>query len=99
MTKLGWISAILFLVQAAFFGLSISDFNRFAEVGSYAYDTCDSRWGSQSATPDDVQRLNCIDAAGRNIEENRSMARLMWAGLVVGSALTLLGVYKGRRDA
>lgn len=92
MTKLGWISAVLFFVQAFFFAVSISDFSRFAESArSIAYDRCNE--ASSEA------RLACLDVAALAGDEWTLSIYLCWAGLIIGSALTIAGVVKGRRDA
>ena len=91
MTKLGWISAILFATQAAVFGILISDYSRFAEAGSYQFDQC--------FRLEENAKLSCIESVGRNVRENQDMVLYSWIGLALGSALTLFGVWKGRRDA
>lgn len=99
MTRLGWISAILFAVQAIFFGISIADFSRFASVNHELAEECSYRWGQKSQTPDDNQRLNCLSSYWKAEDDNKSKGTYCWIGLALGSLLTLAGVWKGQRDA
>jgi hypothetical protein len=100
MTKLGWISAVLFFVQAGVLGLAINDFNAQAQSnnGMAAYE-CDNRWGAESQTPNQNERLNCLTTYWKLEDDAKSSARYAWIGLAIGSVLTLAGVWKGYRDA
>jgi hypothetical protein len=100
MTKLGWIAAVLFLVQAAVAGMAISDFTRQAEMqNSIANYDCDTRYGALSQTPNENERLTCMTTYWRLADDARSSATYAWIALAVRSALTLAGVWKGYRDA
>jgi hypothetical protein len=86
MTRLGWISAVLFFAQAAIALSAISEFSRQADSSrSMAYE-CGGR-------PDCAVTYSAIHA------EAKSAVTYAWIGLALGSALTLFGVWKGYRDA
>lgn len=100
MTRLGWISAVLFLVQAAIAGSAINEFSSMAQMfrGQAEY-ACDDRWGARSQTPNQNERLNCMTGYWRLEDAEKTNVRYAWIALAFGSALTLFGVYRGYRNA
>lgn len=93
MSRLGWISAVLFFLQAGFFAVSISDFYRFSRSAvSAAYDACEDKRSDRTAY------LECNDEASRAGDDWTIRIYIYLAGFVVLSALTIAGVIKGRRE-
>lgn len=100
MTRLGWISAILFLIQAGLAGSAISQFSGQARMHhELAQYRCDDRWGARSQTPNQNERLNCMTTHWRLEDDAKTSTIYAWIALAIGSALTLFGVWKGYRDA
>lgn len=94
MTKLGWISALLFLAQAAYFGLALTELPRLKSNSDQVHRMrCEDvrRSGSEN------DYFSCVSNAGTLTSDYASKIRWHWIGLGVFSALTLAGVAIGRR--
>ncbi len=86
MTRLLWISAVLFFAQAA---LAITAISEFSSKAEFARGMLVNDCGG----PDCVAIYTTIQA------ESESAVTYAWMGFALGSALTLFGVWKGYRDA
>ncbi|MFN3868620.1 MAG: hypothetical protein ACK4MF_06095 [Hyphomicrobiaceae bacterium] len=97
MSRIGWISAVLFIVQAAYFTISISDFMRFSRSAVLmARDDC------EQLRNDRIRYLDCNAATSQAGAPWEHRAYIYGAGLLFASGLTMLGMYsgvRGRRSA
>lgn len=87
MTSLGWISAVLFLAQAA---LAISAISTFSSQTEFSRGMLANDCGG---------RPDCVTTYSTIQDEAKSAVTYAWIGLALGSALTLFGVWRGYRDA
>lgn len=92
MSRIGWISAVLFVVQAAYFTISISDFMRFSRSAvAMALEDC------EQLRNDRMRYLDCNAAASQAGVPWEHRAYIYAAGLLLSSGLTILGMYNGHR--
>lgn len=92
MSRIGWISAVLFVMQAAYFTISISDFMRFSHSAvAMAREDC------EQLRTDRSRYLDCNASAPEAGEPWEQRAYAYGVGLVFASSLTLLGMLRGYR--
>jgi hypothetical protein len=96
LSLLGWISLIVFIVQAGVFGAFLHDLYLFEDIDrSSTYRNCDQ----PEILQNEMAHLNCLDSAGATYTTYSDKRLPYWIGLAAFSAMSIGGIVIGRRQA